>query len=130
MLKLRIAPPGAGESLSSVVDRAAGLFNVARSNILRQLGCAGDPDLDIGSESVLGGLSRAMSLSIEDLADICLTHGREQQFVRRVERFAYCPLCMADDVQSGSVPWFRLDWSRLWMTHCACHGTPLPASVA
>jgi len=40
-------------------------------------------------------------------------------------RSAYCPLCFESDWLSGTTPYFRLDWGRLWATHCRIHGTPL-----
>lgn len=125
MLRLHIAPPGAGESLSSVVDRAAGLFNVSRLNLTAQLGRAHVGDPDFAPYDFLVCLADAMDIPLERLESLCPARTREMQLVRWIDRHAYCPLCMAEDLSQGLVPWFRLDWGRLWMTHCARHGTPL-----
>lgn len=125
MLKLHIAPPGHGESISSVLDRAAGLFNVSRQNVATHLGRPHAGDLDFAPDEFLERLAVAMDLQVERLACLRPRRMREMQLVRWLDRHAYCPLCTTEDLDQGQIPWFRLDWGRLWMTHCVRHGTPL-----
>jgi len=40
-------------------------------------------------------------------------------------RDAYCPMCFEEDALAGRTPYFRLDWARIFLSHCQRHSCPL-----
>ncbi len=125
-LKLRIDPPYPGESLSSSVDRAASLWSISRTELLRQLGDSNSTaDLDLRPLHARENLARAFGVEVSDIDSATAAPGRHGSLVAKALRSAYCPLCFSEDRTAGRVPYFRLCWAVLWVTHCPVHGTPL-----
>lgn len=126
-LRLRAAVPHTDESLSSAIDRVASLWSVSRQELLRQLGHAPSAEeLDaIVSRPLLESMARAFGTESCVLEALAVPRDRLEVLVAPRIRHAYCPLCMEDDWRSGHTPYFRLDWGRLWLTHCRVHQTPL-----
>jgi TniQ len=117
------------ESISSVVDRQANLWGVSRSELMREIApgsigmvAMGDLDvrcrwmfLDIYADKT--GISRVL------LEEHC--GDRWEPLLNLKDRHAYCPMCFFDDATNGHTPYFRLDWSRIFLTHCRVHQCPL-----
>lgn len=125
MIRFHITPPRPDESLSSVLDRACGLFNICRAGVIRQMIHVNSCDFDAPPQKVCEALASATQTSYEAMQRLSVPAERAWMLVKRADRDAYCPLCADEDIASGMVPYFRLDWSRLWVTHCHIHGTPL-----
>lgn len=125
-LKLRIDPSYPGESLSSCVDRAASLWSISRTELLRQLGDSNSlADLDLRPLNVRENLARALGVEVDGIESATAAPGRHDSLVAKTLRSAYCPLCFSEDRTAGRNPYFRLCWAMLWVTHCSVHGTPL-----
>ncbi|WP_199099123.1 TniQ family protein [Dyella sp. ASV21] len=126
-LRFRTMAPHPDESLSSAIDRVAGLWSVGRIELLRQLGYTkGSKELDtLVSLPLLESMARAFGTDAEYLVSLAVPRDRSGTLVSSGLRYAYCPLCMEEDWRSGYTPYFRLDWGRLWVTHCRRHLTPL-----
>lgn len=129
LLRWRIDPPHPGESLSSCLDRAAGLWDVSRQALIHEvagmhLGEFGDPD-GIPNHRVRRSLASALGISARHLMLLAVKPQRLSVLMAPLVRHAYCPLCFEEDLLNGRVPSFRLDWGRLWLTHCRTHFTPL-----
>jgi hypothetical protein len=128
--RVQLAPQSImpGESISSLVDRQAQLWGLSRRNLVDQLAsfhgllarrdldaCKDDAFLDIYAERT--GISRAT-----------LEAHRAQRWAPLLpptHRNAYCPMCFQDDLLAGNTPYFRLDWARIFLTHCRKHRCPL-----
>jgi len=128
-LRWRIDPPYPGESLSSCLDRACGLWNVSREALIYEmagmrLGEFGDPD-GFPEPRVGVAFASALSISVRHLTPLAVPPNRLSVLMAPLIRHAYCPLCFEEDLIQGRVPSFRLDWARLWLTHCRTHFTPL-----
>jgi len=126
-LRFRTTAPHAGESLSSAIDRVASLWSVSRNELLRQLGYPKEGrDLDtLVSLPLVTSLARAFGTDTEHVLSLAVPRDRLNTLVSSVLRHAYCPLCMEEDWRAGYTPYFRLEWGRLWVTHCRRHQTPL-----
>ncbi|TAM27069.1 MAG: hypothetical protein EPN68_06480 [Rhodanobacter sp.] len=129
--RLRLAPQTLmpGESISSLVDRQAQLWGIRRKDLVYQMapivdGMLAMRDLDACRKG--------------DFLDICAQKtgiewaelekhraARTEPLVRVKERNAYCPICFHEDASAGYTPYFRLDWARIFLTHCRIHGCPL-----
>jgi TniQ len=126
-LRLRSAPPHADESLSSALDRAASQWGVTRWELLRHLGYTNRPQELDGPlpGALLRALAQAFRIDPVVLASHAVPRNRMGVLLAPQLRHAYCPLCFESDWLSGTTPYFRLDWGRLWATHCRVHRTPL-----
>ncbi len=128
-LRLHTAPPRLGESISSVLDRAGGLWNLSRSSLIREItgmspGDIGDPD-GISDVQARRSLASALNVTSSHLAQFAADPNRTSLLMAPTTRHAYCPLCFARDRSAGMLPAFQLDWGRFWLTHCRIHLTPL-----
>lgn len=128
-MRWRIDPPYPGESLSSCLDRACGLWNLSRQALIHEmagmrLGEFGDPD-GVRDLRVGRTLATALGISVRCLMPFAVAPERLSVLMAPLIRHAYCPLCFEEDLLNGRVPSFRLDWGRLWLTHCRSHFTPL-----
>jgi len=126
-LRLRAEVPHTDESISSTIDRAASLWGISRRDLIRQLGHEpNNRDLDtIVSMPLLQSISNAFGVDPAVFGSIAVLKSRQAVLVAPDIRHAYCPLCFEDDWQSGDTPYFRLDWGRLFASHCRTHRTPL-----
>jgi len=129
LLRWRIDPPYPGESLSSCIDRAGGLWNLSRQDLIHEiagihLGEFGDPD-GVPAPVTRRTVAYALGISVLRLRPLLVAPERLSVLVAPLVRHAYCPLCFEEDLLEGKVPSFRLDWGRLWLTHCRTHFTPL-----
>lgn len=117
-----------GESISSLVDRQAQLWGVLRKELVYQAAfisglvalkdldvCKEDSFLDIYAEKT--GIDRRLLESHRAQVSSPL--------VSQGLRYAYCPMCFHEDATAGHTPYFRLDWARIFLTHCQRHGCPL-----
>lgn len=85
-----------------------------------RLGEFGDPVLHVRRT-----LASALGIPIRRLMKLTVAPERLGVLMSPLIRHAYCPLCFEEDLLEGRVPSFRLDWGRLWLTHCRTHFTPL-----
>jgi hypothetical protein len=131
-LRLRTSAPSSDESLSSILDRAASLWCISRNGLLRQLGHASAvEDLDaMESPLLLDSMAAALGMKSSALSLMVVPQHRLDVLIDHRFRNAYCPLCFEGDWKSGRTPYFRLDWGRLWATHCSVHRAPLFEWVA
>jgi hypothetical protein len=117
-----------GESISSLVDRQAQLWGITRGDLVYQVAnlhgtlanrdldvCKFDTFLDVYTEKV--GIGR----------EVMEAHRaqRSEVLLRPTGRLAYCPICFEEDFSAGHTPYFRLDWARIFLTHCRKHRCPL-----
>jgi len=126
-LRLRTAVPTSDESLSSILDRAASMWCISREGLLGQLGhtsLLNDPDAK-ESPQFLDSIAKALGVKSSALEELLVPEHRLHVLVDPRFRHAYCPLCFDSDWKSGRLPYFRLDWGRLWATHCPVHEAPL-----
>lgn len=133
ILRFRTDAPHPDESLSSALDRAAGLWGVSRGEILQQIGykCRASKEVDGGlAESLLRSMAQAFNMDSTDLASRVVPKFRLRVLMAPHLRHAYCPLCFEGDWLSGITPYFRRDWARFWATHCRVHASPLFEWVA
>lgn len=128
--RLRLVPQTLmpGESISSLVDRQAQLWGVSRKQLAyqaasisglrakRDMDCCRDDDfLDMYAEKT--GIDR----------QTLKTHRAQRSYPLMFPRlrYAYCPMCFEEDASAGYTPYFRLDWARIFLTHCRLHSCPL-----
>lgn len=128
--KVRLVPQRLrdGESLSSLVDHQAQLWGVGRRVLALQV-------------SLIPGMLALRDLDgcrhdqfLREYAQLCGCELRELQaacaddpvvLIGQRARHAYCPLCFQEDLARGEVPYFRIDWARMLLTHCRSHRCPL-----
>lgn len=126
-LRLHSDPPHPDESISSAIDRAASLWGLRRREVLLYLGhrhTCYDFDALIPA-SMLASMSNAFGVELQSLSSIAVPKCRRNVLAHPKYRTAYCPLCFEEDWRSGITPYFRLDWGRLFASHCRVHETPL-----
>jgi len=129
-MRVRLVPQTLreNESLSSFIDHQAQLWGLSRSALTLQVS-------PIPALAVLKDLDACRSSKfLNDYATACGTDATELR-ARRVDyppaligqraRHAYCPLCFEEDLNRNGVPYFRVDWARMLLTHCAVHKCPL-----
>ena len=125
----RLVPqtPLPGESISSLVDHQAQLWGVSRRELMYQTastsGLIAKRDLDICTDDFLDIYARKTGINRQALETHRAESSRSLMFPRL--RYAYCPMCFEEDASVGCTPYFRLDWARLFLTHCQRHGCPL-----
>lgn len=128
-MRLRIAPPFPGETMSSFLGRASQFYAMPPKELIGQL---------LGSEKAFGKgisdldlnpslqLEQALAESVEGwrspLSDF---HGLYGPIVVHRGRHAYCPRCFKDDLEAGRVPYFRMDWGGFFVSTCWIHGSLL-----
>jgi hypothetical protein len=127
---LRLAPQtlAPGETISSLVDRQAQLWGVSRAELMDQVSPSNFPgrrdvDVQLSSEKFLDHYAPKIGQPSDALSH-ALAHYRDH-LVHVSYRNAYCPICFFEDAASGYTPYFRLDWARVFLTHCRKHGCPL-----
>jgi len=127
-IRAAVGAPASDETLSSVVDRIAGFWEVDRSSILTSTVVDGkDEDLDAPSAGTLAVLASITgfaeptfdAIALEDSIDLLLTQ----------HRFGYCPRCWEDDRAQGREPYFRQSWAFISALSCMHHGTLLYAWI-
>lgn len=129
-LRPRLAPQTLmpGESISSLVDRQAQIWGVRRWDLLNQVGSIDGwlarKDLDACSKGdFLDIYARDTGIGRQEL-DASRAQ-RPAPLMRPSWRHAYCPICFSEDASAGHTPYFRLEWARIFLTHCRTHGCPL-----
>lgn len=116
------------ESLSSLIDHQAQLWGLGRMALAFQVS-------PVAALAVLKDLDACRSNTfLNDYAVACGTNAAELRS-RRVDyppvligqraRHAYCPLCFEEDLNRNEIPYFRVDWARMLLTHCTVHKCPL-----
>lgn len=128
-LKLVPQTPMPGESISSLVDRQAQLWGIRRRDLVYQVAPVADgmlamKDLDACRKGDFLDIY-ARTVGIERQVLESHRAARTEPLVRVMERNAYCPMCFHEDMSAGHTPYFRLDWARIFLTHCPMHGCPL-----
>jgi len=127
-LRLARQTPMPGESISSMVDRQAQLWGVLRWDLLDQAafidGWLARKDLDVCRKGdFLDIYAQKTGIERQELE----AHRAEwpDPLIRSTWRHAYCPICFFEDASAGYTPYFRLDWARIFLTHCRKHACPL-----
>lgn len=128
--KIRLAPQQLrdGESLSSLVDHQAQLWGVGRRALVEQVsfipGMLALRDLDgCRQDQFLHEYAQLCGCEFRELRAACADDSIV--LIGQRARHAYCPLCFQEDLARGEVPYFRLDWARMLLTHCRFHQCPL-----
>lgn len=127
--RLRLAPqtPMPGESLSSLFDRQAQLWGVSRRDLMYQTASIGGRiakgDMDVCKGYFLDIYAEKTGINRQTLE----THRAEASYPLMYPklRYAYCPMCFEEDAMAGCTPYFRLDWARIFLSHCQQHSCPL-----
>ena len=123
-----IAPPGEDESLRSVLDRAADLYDCNPLDLWIDL--HQDPDAtldrvdDPGARS-LARMAKAMACPGRKLGEHSLPPG--PSLLLPSARHQYCPVCLQEDLAAGRPFNRRRAWARVLRTRCAIHQYPLLA---
>lgn len=121
-----IQPPMPDETLRSVVNRAAALYECPSTRLWEYLNW-GDPQpyevIDSPSLHVLRRMASAIGVHPSELSARRLPNAPWVLAPEADE--VYCPLCWADDRDRGEPLWFRRDWRRVLRTRCRVHGFPL-----
>ncbi|GLQ91988.1 TniQ family protein [Dyella acidisoli] len=128
--RLRLAPQVLmpGETISSLVDRQASLWGVSRIDLMNQVdppSALGRRDVDVRLplDKFLDHYATKIGQTSAALSGALAHYGSHIVFMSY--RNAYCPICFFEDAASGYTPYFRLDWARVFLTHCRQHGCPL-----
>lgn len=128
--RVQLAPQNLmpGESISSLVDRQAQQWGITRSDLVYQVanlhGTLANKDLDVSKyDTFLSIYSEKTGIGREVLE--AHRAQRSQVLLRPTRRYAYCPICFEEDLLAGHIPYFRLDWARIFLTHCRKHRCPL-----
>lgn len=128
--RLKLAPQIAmpGESISSLVDRQAQIWGLSRKELVRQTasisGLVNLKDLDVCKSSAFLDIYADKTGIERHVLESHRAKTSDPLMSQRL-RFAYCPMCFFDDASAGRTPYFRLDWARIFLTHCQWHGCPL-----
>lgn len=116
------------ESISSVIDRQAGAWGTSRRELVWQIaslnGLLALKDLDAcPDQAFLDVYADKTGIGLETLN----RHRARtaDPLMRPTLRNAYCPICFEEDFVAGGTPYFRLDWARIFLTHCRWHRCPL-----
>lgn len=121
-----IPPPVADESLRSVLNRAAVLYECEPAALWNEL-CAHIPDaapeIDDPPAQCLMALAQVLSCRADGLHAhrIVDSPGRLSPSARK----AYCPRCREDDMRSGRPAHDRRAWTYVLRTQCDLHCAPL-----
>ncbi|MEG3791248.1 TniQ family protein [Lysobacter sp. CCNWLW3] len=127
-LTLRVDPPYEGESLSSVIGRAAQFYGTPLMALLADLGRpAGSSyrtyDLDFRPhpliESCIGDAVPNWRSPVDG------HRGFHHWVLGSSHRTSYCVRCFEEDLALGRTPYFRLDWAPVLVTSCWKHRVPL-----
>ncbi|MBB6188016.1 TniQ family protein [Rhodanobacter sp. MP7CTX1] len=117
-----------GESISSLVDRQAQLWGVLRKELVYQAafisGLVALKDLDVCKEGGFLDIYAQKTGIDRRLLEIHRAQVSSPLVSQRL-RYPYCPMCFHEDASAGHIPYFRLDWARIFLTHCQRHGCPL-----
>lgn len=121
-----IPPPGDDESLSSLLSRAAALYERSPERIwasLNQNDLRPTGKVDWPSTSALRRMAAALGKPPSELL-----HLRERDapwHVQSGRRRAYCPMCWNEDLRAGRAIYLRRCWSYLLRNQCPLHNFPL-----
>ena len=128
-LTLRVDQPYSGESLTSFLGRAAQFYRTPYKSLISQLRDGkklvgkGAHDLDLNPPP---DLDLALARSVRDWKSPIECHtGFHGPVVMSRGRYAYCPRCFKEDIESGRTPYFRTDWAPLFVTTCWHHRSML-----
>lgn len=116
-----------GESLSSLFDRQAQLWGVSRRELMYQTasisGLIAKRDMDVCKGDFLDIYAEKIGINPQTLK----AHRAEESYPLMFPRLrhAYCPMCFEEDALAGCTPYFRLDWARIFLSHCQRHSCPL-----
>lgn len=130
-VRLLIHGPHHDESISSILDRAAGLYCVAREVIAAELvidagysiDCLAQCDFDDPPIELLLALSSALGISANSLEALNIMDG--PSVLKPWARNSFCGVCFAEDLNRGHSPYFRRAWARTFKTFCQTHHQPL-----
>lgn len=128
--RLKLAPQRLmpGESISSLVDRQAQLWGVLRKELVCQAafisGWVALKDLDVCMDGSFLDIYAHKTGVDREVLESHRAH-TSAPLVSQGLRCAYCPMCFHEDASSGHTPYFRLDWARIFLTHCQRHACPM-----
>lgn len=108
------------------VDRCADLFDSTRSHLLLWLDAGDEKLLKVDLDREPGRLMLALGTwaeRLEEWGSPKPLFGPGRLAVDK--RVSFCPLCMVEDARRGNLPYFRSQWTWVWLTHCPYHRVPL-----
>ena len=120
-----VAPPQPGETLASLVARAASLYHCSAESLWLNLETGG-PALGPMDAPTLHGLRRvgeAIGLAPKGLVKQRLYD--DPWRLLPDARHAVCPVCVDQEAQEDSPPRYRADWTRVLVPTCSRHGAGL-----
>lgn len=123
------------ETISSLLERAASLFNITGDEFGSL--CLNRWGVDHpGSPRGVADWDDPPDNVIDMLVATCGTTQRRQilrarindgiRWLDPVTRRAWCPRCFANDLANGATPYFRKEWARAAITFCNAHKLPQP----
>ena len=127
-VRAAITPPAADETFSSVVERAAGFWDMDRSELvsswmLNDAAAADAVEADAPTADLLAALAHTIGVNGNVLRPTIIV---DSDFaIAPGHRIAFCPLCWEDDVAQGRDPYFRRAWCSLAAVQCERHAVPL-----
>jgi hypothetical protein len=127
-IRLWIEPPFPDETTSSVLDRAAGLYEMDRERLIslllpgeRRWGHTRDWDYPLDHHR----RAFAAAIGTSDPQDFGVGLWKSDSFLAPLARAVYCPRCFLTDLAIGRPPHFRWQWAIAFATACHRHRTPL-----
>lgn len=128
-LRLRIDSPYPGESISSVVERAAQFYGMPVPALMNQImadevwSSRSRRDLDMNPPRAL---ERRLSECIPGWRVSSSDHAVFMKWtLAQRSRHAYCARCFEEDLAAGRTPYFRYDWIAAMTTFCWVHQAPI-----
>jgi hypothetical protein len=121
-----ISPPGPDETLRSLLDRAAALFECEPQSLWNDLhkdATTPAGDIDDPTTTALHRLAAAVGMSSIDLHRHRLPDAPWR--LAPEARRTYCPQCHVDEIVAGRPITFRQEWTHVLRTQCPLHKVPL-----
>jgi len=126
--RLYLDPPSVGEAPSSWLDRAAQTYRCSREGLLRLYGLEASvrADWDLACcWTATNPIVQACKFPSHVVRKLATQPADRAWLLESNVRLAYCPKCFVEDLGQEQAPYFRMDWARIFLTHCRVHQSPL-----
>lgn len=120
--------PHSDEALSSWFDRNVQRYGLGRRSFMAALGYSAKGAWDYDAFDLWearGKFFACTGFNWDQLRPYAILMVERNWTIDSHEHNSYCPRCFDEDLNCGDTPYFRRDWSRLLITHCAIHHCPL-----
>ena len=123
-IRLLVDVPHPGESIQSVIRRAAEVYRTSAYEMwVGTTGTSPPSDPDAPTNEQLLKLAKALGVSPVSLRSHVLEPG--PAWLAADAREAVCPVCLTEDLAKGHSRYRRLAWNRALSTFCTAHRFPL-----